>query len=155
MPDTPKGASQKRESGQARVAFLAKLDVIRADRDAGWALTTIYERHLAGVVSYPQFTRYVRRYLPRADVSAPQWLQPPVVVAPPVGEVQSMPSAVPASPPAAGAGGEAAAEPGATADSTAASHLDLDAIRSTEWDLDGLARAYRQQQRSSTKGGSK
>jgi hypothetical protein len=53
--------------GLARVAFLARREDFQRLLDAGYPLRVIYEEHKAHLaMGYPQFTRYVGRYLQKA-----------------------------------------------------------------------------------------
>lgn len=61
--------------GTARVAFIAQLDAITAELKQGYTAQAIYDRHaakLGGVISYPQFARYVRQ-LREQGVVPPLW----------------------------------------------------------------------------------
>lgn len=60
--------ASKRMKGTGRVAFMAQLADITAERDAGWPLKAIYEAHRERLgISYAQFTRYVDRIVRRAQ----------------------------------------------------------------------------------------
>ena len=49
--------------GAGRVAFLARLDKIKADLASGVPLKAIYAKHQAGLgIAYPTFCRLVNRY---------------------------------------------------------------------------------------------
>ena len=54
--------------GAGRIAFLARIDVIREMVFAGYPLLAIYRQYEEGlgVVSYSQFARYVARYVRHA-----------------------------------------------------------------------------------------
>lgn len=53
-----------RRRGMARVVFLANEAKFRSLVEAGYPLLSIYEDHAASLgIGYPQFTRYVKRYL--------------------------------------------------------------------------------------------
>lgn len=54
--------------GAGRIAFLARIDVIREMVFAGYPLLAIYRQYeeWLGVVSYSQFARYVARYVRNA-----------------------------------------------------------------------------------------
>jgi hypothetical protein len=46
-----------------RIALFARLDAITADLAAGWPMTAIYKRHMAGLdISYSGFRKLVRRH---------------------------------------------------------------------------------------------
>ena len=62
----------RRRPGEGRVAFLAHRDAIRAALLEGWPRTVIHERLRDKLrISYPQFMKYVDRYLPDALPSRP------------------------------------------------------------------------------------
>jgi hypothetical protein len=49
--------------GVGRIALFARLDAITADLAAGWPMTAIYKRHMAGLdISYSGFRKLVRRH---------------------------------------------------------------------------------------------
>ena len=49
--------------GAGRIALFARLDAITADLTAGWPMTAIYKRHMAGLdISYSGFRKLVRRH---------------------------------------------------------------------------------------------
>jgi hypothetical protein len=49
--------------GAGRIALFARLDAITADLTAGWPMTAIYKRHMAGLdISYSGFCKLVRRH---------------------------------------------------------------------------------------------
>lgn len=53
--------------GQGRVAFLARVDDFRNLLDAGHPLRSIYNDHKDQLgIGYPQFTKYVSRYIRKA-----------------------------------------------------------------------------------------
>lgn len=143
MVDDSKPKSGTREWGAGRVAFLAKLEVVCAERAAGRSLAAIFRTHFEGVISEKQFRRYVERYVARGNA-------PEAVLA----VSQAAASAPSAVRPAGGPSPAVSDEPSGRASddggvaSAPAGRLDLDAIRSKEWDLDGLARLYRQQKRN-------
>jgi len=54
----------KRYKGEGRVRFLANLDSIRNEVEAGWPLQAVYDRHKDRLnIQYMQFHRYVRKYI--------------------------------------------------------------------------------------------
>ncbi len=54
----------KRYKGEGRVSFLANLDSIRNEVEAGWPLQAVYDRHKDRLnIQYMQFHRYVRKYI--------------------------------------------------------------------------------------------
>jgi hypothetical protein len=60
MTDT----SSKTTRGHGRVAFFAHLDAFRKLLDAGYSLRSIYDDHSEKLgIGYPQFTKYVGRYI--------------------------------------------------------------------------------------------
>ena len=67
MDKTPgKGndAPTKRYKGEGRVSFLAHLDSIRQEVEAGWPLQAVYDRHKDRLhIQYMQFHRYVSKYI--------------------------------------------------------------------------------------------
>jgi hypothetical protein len=49
--------------GTGRIALFARLDSITSDLAAGWPMTAIYQRHMAGLgISYSGFCKLVRRH---------------------------------------------------------------------------------------------
>lgn len=53
-----------RRRGMARVVFLANEEKFRSLIEAGYPLLAIYQDHADALgIGYPQFTRYVNRYL--------------------------------------------------------------------------------------------
>lgn len=49
--------------GVGRIALFARLDAVTADLAAGWPMTAIYKRHMAGLdISYSGFRKLVRRH---------------------------------------------------------------------------------------------
>jgi hypothetical protein len=72
MDKTPgKGndAPTKRYKGEGRVSFLAHLDSIRQEVEAGWPLQAVYDRHKDHLnIQYMQFHRYVSKYI-KGEVS--------------------------------------------------------------------------------------
>lgn len=63
----PEPTNKARRWGAGRVAFLSQKDLFRSLIKAGHPFTSIYADHGAALgVSYTQFTRYVRKYLPDA-----------------------------------------------------------------------------------------
>jgi hypothetical protein len=110
------------QRGAARVAFIAKLEAVRADRAAGWSLIAIYERHeLESAMSLSQFRRYMGRYVRVARDF--------ICTSPPSGPAQSA----------------LAPPPSAAALSTEA--VDLDAYSGRSVDLEQLARVHKQKGR--------
>lgn len=64
MTDTPK--TERR--GLGRAAFLARLDDFQRLLDGGHPMRAIYEDNKDALgIGYPQFTRYVSRYIRKAD----------------------------------------------------------------------------------------
>lgn len=62
----------RRRPGEGRVSFLAHRDAIRASLLEGWPRTVIHERLKDKLrISYPQFMKYVERYLPDAVPTRP------------------------------------------------------------------------------------
>jgi hypothetical protein len=69
----PTYARQQTRDGSGRVAFLARREDFQRLLDAGHSLRAIYEEHKAQLgIGYPQFTKYVSRYLQKADHDRPQ-----------------------------------------------------------------------------------
>jgi len=63
----PEPTNNARRWGAGRVAFLSQKDMFRSLIKAGHPFTSIYADHGAALgISYTQFTRYVRKYLPDA-----------------------------------------------------------------------------------------
>ncbi len=57
--------------GAGRVAFLARLDTIKAEMSQGLPLTTIFERHQTTLaIGYPSFCKLVSRYAADAKLTA-------------------------------------------------------------------------------------
>lgn len=55
---------QSARRGMGRVAFLANEEKFRSLIEAGYPLRSIYQDYAASLgIGYPQFTRYVNRYL--------------------------------------------------------------------------------------------
>ncbi len=65
--------SQGKRRGIARVSFRANLETIRAELDQGWPAKAVFDRHIAGldVMSYRQFSRYVRQLKDGSDFEEP------------------------------------------------------------------------------------
>lgn len=64
---------RKRMKGVARVAFIAHLDTIAAELDAGWPIKAVYEKHSASLnMSYAQFARYVDQIVRRGHRTTSQ-----------------------------------------------------------------------------------
>ena len=62
--------------GAGRIALLARLDAITSDLAAGWPITAIYKRHMAGLgISYSGFCKLVRRH---ATEARPEHREPAV-----------------------------------------------------------------------------
>ena len=62
--------------GTGRIALLARLDAITLDLAAGWPMTAIYKRHMAGLgISYSGFCKLVRRH---ATEARPEHREPAV-----------------------------------------------------------------------------
>jgi hypothetical protein len=54
----------KHYKGEGRVTFLANLDSIRNEVEAGWPLQAVYDRHKDRLnIQYMQFHRYVRKFI--------------------------------------------------------------------------------------------
>ena len=89
---------RRRVKGIGRVAFIANLDEITVELDAGWPIKAVYTKRVDRLgMSYAQFARYVDQIVrrnPRARpvagsaVAAPQTSQPP----PPVRVVPDAPA---------------------------------------------------------------
>jgi hypothetical protein len=61
--------------GAGRIALFARLDAITSDLAAGWPMTAIYKRHMAGLgISYSGFCKLVRRH---ANEARPEHREPP------------------------------------------------------------------------------
>ena len=59
--------------GQNLVPFLAHLEKIRAEHEAGWPVKAIYNRYASELdMSYIQFTRYVNRYIRKTQKPLPE-----------------------------------------------------------------------------------
>jgi hypothetical protein len=75
---TEVGRSSRKIKGQNLVPFLAYLEKIRPEIEAGWPIKGVYNRYADALdMSYNQFVRYVNRYIkekPAASsgVSAPK-----------------------------------------------------------------------------------
>lgn len=64
MDKTPGNHSPKRYKGEGRVAFLANIESIRKEVEAGWPLAAVYDRHSDKLnIKYMQFSRYVDQYI--------------------------------------------------------------------------------------------
>jgi hypothetical protein len=60
--------------GAGRIALFARLDSITSDLAAGWPMTAIYKRHMAGLgISYSGFCKLVRRH---ASEARPEYREP-------------------------------------------------------------------------------
>jgi hypothetical protein len=69
--------------GAGRIALFARLDAITSDLAAGWPMTAIYKRHMAGLgISYSGFCKLVRRHAAQAS---PEHREP----APPLSDTTS------------------------------------------------------------------
>lgn len=54
----------RRYRGEGLVSFLANLDSIRREVEAGWPLQAVYDRHQDRLsIQYMQFHRYVTKYV--------------------------------------------------------------------------------------------
>ena len=69
LPETEADASPAHSKparapwGVGRIALFARLDAITAELAAGWPMTAIYKRHMAGLgISYSGFRKLVRRH---------------------------------------------------------------------------------------------
>lgn len=61
-----------RMKGVGRVAFIAHLETITTELDAGWPIKAVYERHAAELsMSYAQFARYVDQIVRRGRTRMP------------------------------------------------------------------------------------
>src|ERR1700730_10697852 len=59
--------------GAGRIALFAWLDSITSDLAAGWPMTAIYKRHMAGLgISYSGFCKLVRRHATEARPEHPE-----------------------------------------------------------------------------------
>lgn len=68
-----KDAVAKIHRGAGRVAFLARLETFKEMLTAGHPLKAIYDEHKQHLgIGYPQFTRYVNRYLGSNKVDEPR-----------------------------------------------------------------------------------
>jgi hypothetical protein len=84
---------RKRMKGMGRVAFLAQLDPIKAELDAGWPIKAVFQKRTDKLaMSYAQFARYVdklirsnqsRRFAADAPSPPPTSQQSPPLPAPP------------------------------------------------------------------------
>jgi len=85
-------AKNRKMRGQNLVPFLAHLEKVRPEIEAGWPIKAVYQRYEATLdMSYIQFTRYVNRYI-KQNASIPKAKAPVVKqVAPPSEPVQSPP----------------------------------------------------------------
>ena len=55
---------EKPRLGAGRVAFLAHLETIRKEVEAGWTMQAVYDTHGPKLgITYSQFTRYVARFV--------------------------------------------------------------------------------------------
>ena len=67
MDSTPGNGNDnpvKRYKGEGRVSFLANLESIRNEVEAGWPLQAVYDRHKDRLnIQYMQFHRYVRKFI--------------------------------------------------------------------------------------------
>jgi len=55
---------EKPRLGAGRVAFLAHLETIRKEVEAGWTMQSVYDTHGPKLgITYSQFTRYVARFV--------------------------------------------------------------------------------------------
>jgi hypothetical protein len=53
-------SGEKRMKGMGRVVFIAHLDAIRAELDAGWPIKAVFQKRADKLaISYAQFARYV------------------------------------------------------------------------------------------------
>lgn len=69
IPETEKKAQKMR--GENLVPFLAHLEKVRAEVEQGWPIKSIYNRYAETLdMSYPQFSRYVKRYIGNRSVQA-------------------------------------------------------------------------------------
>jgi hypothetical protein len=66
----------KKYRGDGRVSFLAHLESFKKEIQEGWSIQAVYERYADKLdISYPQFVRYVRRYI-TGPVSEPEQAKP-------------------------------------------------------------------------------
>ncbi len=57
-------ASARHYKGEGRVSFLANLESIRNEVEAGWPLQAVYDRHKDRLnIQYMQFHRYVQKFI--------------------------------------------------------------------------------------------
>jgi hypothetical protein len=69
--------------GAGRIALLARLDAITSDLAAGWPITAIYKRHMAGLgISYSGFCKLVRRHANEARPERSEAVAPTVPATP-------------------------------------------------------------------------
>ncbi len=89
--DQSSGGDEKSRKmrGQNLVPFLAHLEKVRPEIEAGWPIKAVYQRYEATLdMSYIQFTRYVNRYI-KQNATAPKAKAPVMEqAAPPSKSVQ-------------------------------------------------------------------
>jgi len=75
----PVGRQQSRTPwGAGRIALFARLESITSDLAAGWPMTAIYQRHMAGFgISYSGFRKLVRRHANETRLSLRETTPPP------------------------------------------------------------------------------
>jgi hypothetical protein len=84
--------------GVGRVAFIAHLETITTQLDAGWPIKAVYERHATALnMSYAQFARYVDQIIRRGRAPLPATASRPGLMSASL-ELPSQPPA-PAQPP--------------------------------------------------------
>jgi hypothetical protein len=72
LPEIKKAGRQQSRTpwGAGRIALFARIESITSDLAAGWPMTAIYQRHMAGLgISYSGFCKLVRRHANDATVS--------------------------------------------------------------------------------------
>ena len=75
-------SGQSKQRGLARVAFLARIDAIKAELSAGWTKIAVYEKYKDSLrITYSHFTRYVAKYIvvDAAHPLAKTMVEPPQV----------------------------------------------------------------------------
>ncbi len=91
--DQSSGGDEKSRKmrGQNLVPFLAHLEKVRPEIEAGWPIKAVYQRYEATLdMSYIQFTRYVNRYIkqnataPKAKAPTLEQVTPPSKGTPPI-----------------------------------------------------------------------
>lgn len=71
-PSSGRDEKNRKMRGQNLVPFLAHLEKVRPEIEAGWPIKAVYQRYEATLdMSYIQFTRYVNRYI-KQNATAPK-----------------------------------------------------------------------------------